>query len=381
MQLSITYQYRLPPALKYATLIIGTLALLIKPHFLIIPAFLLLHRISAQKSIGNTTKSPDFIIIAALSIGYLCMIWLFFQDFLTLILPDILRFYLNYNNPAEVFLYVKIYGFITLSVITLSFLIVKPQQKTIIAPIALCTLLSLAVFVIQMKGFTYHRLPLYALLFPLSTFLIYKLIARKLKTDKATTHCALISAALITIFTASYIFSPPRPNYATHEDYKNSQLLNYINKHCAQPCAFYITHENMDIVSQLAFYSNHLYATRFPAFWFQPGLEGKVKPVFHANYSESIEDAKIRYANYIAEDITRISPALILIERPKHATEQSQTFTGFYAVSKKFQNVISQYKKFDSLTIDRAYFYKDTKYDHEHFLTWDVYKKSNNHEQ
>ena len=201
--------------------------------------------------------------------------------------------------------------------------------------LAICTVISLIVFIIQMKGFTYHRLPFYSLLFPLGFLLLHNFT--KLKP---------LALFIPLIFISSYAFSPPSPSYATHSTYKNSELLSYINEQCTTPCAYFMTHENMDITSQIAFYSGHDYATRFPAFWFAPMIEDKTD--------------KLRFTNYIAEDLERHNPSLLLIH-------ENTDFIKPYLLSK--------YKKIDTLTLDRAYFYSGTKYDFEYLLTWDVYKK------
>lgn len=126
----------------------------------------------------------------------------------------------------------------------------------------------------------------------------------------------------------------------------------------------------MDIVSQLAFYSHNQYATRFPSFWFLANI--------NALTAENKQAATLRYARYVAEDINRFSPSLILVLSSSPALDQvkqDDTLMTFFPESPEFESAISRYTKTDRLTMDRAAFYKDTPYDFPYMLTWDVYTK------
>ena len=373
-QLCITYKHHVPYGMKYFTIIIGAIALLIKPHFGLIPAFIFIHRAITRKTIIGVIKSPDFIILSLFSAGYVGIIWIFFQDFIAVILPDILRFYLNYNDPRLVYLYAKIYAIIAGGCLAAALFIPQEEKRKTLSAVAFCSLLALAVFVIQMKGFTYHRLPFYALLFPLAGYLLYDILQRKLNLLTPIRNNALVHALIALIFISSYAFSPLRPDYPTHKDYEKNEFTDYINQHCTQPCSYFMTYENMDISSQLAFYSGHTYATRFPAFWFQPAFDGHVPTAINNKYSESIESAQGRYAQYIIDDFKTMQPSLLLILR---YTEDTPTNFAkrFAANAPELIDILSTYEPIGSFSMDRAYFYRDTKYDFEYMITWDVYKK------
>lgn len=373
-QLCITYKHHLPQKMKYFTLIIGATALLIKPHFGLIPAFIFIHRAIKDKSIIKVMKSPDFLILSLLSIGYICIVWIFFKDFITVILPDVLRFYVGYTNPQPVYLYAKIYVIITSACLAATFFIPQEDKKKPLIALGFCALLALAVFVIQMKGFSYHRFPFYALVFPLGGLLLYDIAQRTRNVQTRIHEKILIHIFIILIFISAYIFSPLRSGYPTHRNYENNKLSEYINQNCTQPCSYFITYENMDIISQQAFYSGHTYATRFPAFWFQPAFEGLVSTTLINGYKEPIDKAKARYASYITNDIKQMNPSLLLIIRNKDGstTDFAARFTQNYP---ELVDILLDYKPIGSFSLDRAFFYQDTKYDFEHIITWDVYKK------
>lgn len=373
-QLCITYKHHISWKLKYFTLITGALALLIKPHFGLIAAFIFIHRAINYKSIIKVIKSADFIIISTFSIAYIGIIYVFFQDFITVMLPDILRFYLNYNDPQRVYSYAKIYALFTVTCLIITMFISQIGKRNILSIICMCSLLALAVFVIQMKGFSYHRLPFYALLFPMISALIYDFGRKKLNLNTRLKSSIFLHIIIAAIFLSSYAFSPLRAGYPTHKDYENNELITYMNKHCQQPCSYFMTYQNMDISSQIAFYSGHTYATRFPSYWFQPAFEGSVPTASDEKYDESITDAQLRYANYIIDDFKTMHPTLLFILR---AADGSPTNFAkrFAANTPEMVAILSTYQSIGTFSIDRAYFYRDTNYDFEHIITWDVYKQ------
>ena len=377
VQLCITYHYRIPYFLKYSVIIASALVLLIKPHFGLVPAFLFIHRMMTQKRFFSVIKYPDFIILSVFCIAYLCAVFFFFSDFVEIILPDILRLYLPYNNVLLTLSYLKLYGFWTYLCLCLSFFIPALEKQRFIFPIAFCATLCLSVFAIQMKGFSNHLLPFYALFFPLGFYLFYHFLISKTGTKRAYILPLCSVLLVFMIFTASYIFSPLKPDYTTHKMYQSNKITEYINAHCRKPCSYFMTYENMDIMNQLAFYSDDLHASRFPSFWFQPAIDGLV-PFSEIDGRETREDIKHRFTDYIAEDIKHMSPSLLFIlhkGKNDNVDTAPDEFIEYFSISPKFRDILSEYKKIDRLIVDRSYFYQDTKYDYTHLLTWDVYKK------
>lgn len=360
VQIGLTCGYKTPKFTTFLVLNLGSIALLLKPHFGLIPVFLFLHRMVIQRRFW-VIKDQDFLVLLSLSIGYLAIVFIYFNDFITIILPDIIQTYLNYNAPQKVYITAMPYAALVAMCFT-CIAFIKDKSKALLLAIAGCALLSLVVYCLQMKGFTYHRLPLYALLFPLLGILSLK-IAQLFTKQKQI----LLFGLAIVIFVSSYAHAPLRPDYPTHADYQNNEITEYIDEHCEQPCSFYITYENMDIVSQLALYSEHTYATRFPSFWFLSTFQ-----------NEPPNDTQKRFADYVAKDIERFSPSLIfvMVESPAVGVlDENKTLAGYFTFSPEFEKVMSTYEKTDRLTVDRAYFYKGTPYDFPYLITWDIYTK------
>ncbi len=380
-QLNITKGHTVPPLLKFGVLTPGAIIFLIKPHYGLIPAFLFLHRMASQRRIW-IFKDSDFLVLSIGAITYISVIFIFFHDFVTTILPDVLWFYLPYNNPHIIFKQTQVYGFFTVFLIYFAYLIKDPDKQKIAVPLSLCTLLGVSIYVLQMKGFYYHILSTFTLFIPTISLTLYVLLFQRFQRLNTLPYNTLITVLMIvSIFALSYTRRTPNTNFPTHHDYKNNVLTQYLNQNCDQPCSYLITYNNMDIVNQIALYSKHTNATRFPSFWFQPSFEGFAQaPSEH--HGETLEEAKNRYAHYIAEDLRRFSPSLLLllkhpeeeIDKPK-VHKLNMNFFDYYKNNKEINAISDIYQKVDTFTIDISQFYKGTSNDKESLITWDVYKK------
>ncbi len=361
VQIAYTYEYKLSKIITYSVLILGGITLFLKPHFGIISIFLLLHRMIVQKRFF-IVKDTDFIILFAITLIYIAVIFLFFKDFVYFILPDVIDTYLYYNDRIQTYKTAMPYFFIIIANL-IALIFIKDKSKPIILSIIACAILALIAYIIQMKGFTYQRLPLNTVLLPITSIIILKLISTKTILEN---NVFLSYFFAIIIFLISYFNYPIRPNFPSHAEYINNPITNYIEKNCDKPCSFYISYENMDIVSQLAFYSDFIYATRFPTFWFL------------INIDDNDIKKRQRFANYIIEDINKYNPSLLLILSSSPELDKikgNKTVIEYFAFSHDFKKTMKQYQKIDNLTVDRAIFYKDTPYDFPYILKWDVYKR------
>lgn len=351
VQYCITQKIKVPAIWKYSILILAAITLLLKPHQGLIPLFMLLHRMYVQKKLW-IIQDIDFIILAATSILYVLVVFIFYNDFVTEMLPYIVDFYLPYINFVDVFKKLEVF-FPLWMIATALALITYPNEK-FLKILCVTSGICLFVFTLLAKGFFYQLLPFITIFWILGTYLT---------TITLKTNNILI---VILIFGLSYLFAPLRPHFPTHEEYKNNVITKYIKQNCAEPCSFLFLHTNMDIVNQISFYNKdtHVNASRFPAFWFQPALEGFVS----VDKDINLADAKAHFSSLIAQDIKKMNPSLLVIPNSKH---EDPNFITFYSTSPEFRKAIAPYKKIDTLTVDRTIFGYDEPYE----LTWDIYKK------
>lgn len=385
-QYSITKKIALPGLIKYPPLALGALMMMIKPHYGLLPTILIIHRAVSQKRISVITD-PDFLFLAFFTITYITAVFLWFPDFINTVLPDVISYYLPYNDPTSTLASIKILAFPIIALLTVSYIFFKNNRAKgdFFFICSLGALACLIAYFVQMKGFYYQLLPTYAFLLPAFFTILYSgviyLAKGKISSDAAT---FLICVA---IFTTAYYRTPLRFSYPSHGDYINSPLSKYIKKNCGKPCSYLVTNINIDIVSQTAFYIGGNYATRFSAYWYHPVLENgfgiSKERLSSAEYKEKTAKDRARFAEYSAQDLRRFKPNVIMIlSNSPEGRDDIPPFDyfGFFSIDPSFRKIAKNYKKTDIFSVDRSYFYKGTRLDYKYILNWDVYtlKQDNN---
>lgn len=377
LQRAITNAQPVPALTKYPALLFGSICLLVKPHYAIIPVALLLHRLIKQRKMTVIFNSDTLIMTGAV-LAYTAALLLWFQDFLQVMLPDIIRYYLPYNNPVKTWADIKPLTAMTgLSLLGGYIVTIGDREKqNLLLTFNLAALGCLMVYAIQMKGLSYQLLPFYAFLVPSLALSVHAVLNFFLKSDNLAT-----SLMIVICIAGIYFRAPLRANYPSHEDYRNASLTKYLKENCEKPCSYLVTHENMEIVSQTAFYAGGTYATRFPGFWYIAMLEGTPFPG-PAKERRNIESGltrenRMRFAGYTAQDLERFAPNVMLILTSPAEGSDSPAFDYFdyFSQNPEFQKQAEKYEKIGIFKTDRAFYFRDTRYDYEHILTWDVYKR------
>lgn len=362
-QIAISKDVKLSPFLSLPVVIFGTVSLLLKPHFMLVPALVLLHRLIFKRNILQRLKDLDFIVMGIITALYALVIYLYFFDYVSEILPNVVSLYLGYADTEKTLLTLRnMLPFIFLPLaVTLFDKDTASRQISLI----LCGafFICLVCFAAQMKGFTYHKLPAMSVIFLAIAFATARLL-NVLNFQKTYMILAILFLPVL-----SYGHSPLLSGYPTHEDYKKNPVTTYMHHHCPSPCSFYITYENMDIVSQIAFYSQDVYATRFPALWFTPKLRNNSD----INSTE-IQKKQKQFADMVGEDLARYKPSMILLQRTEN--QDSLKFFEYFSTSDIFRKEAEKYQRYDVLNVERGQnFYKGTRYAFEYVITWDVYKR------
>src|SRR6185436_7710239 len=87
-QCAITQRRGFSWPLAAPVLVLGTLATLLKPQFLIIPALCVLHRLFVWKNL-RALFAADCLLMAATVVAYIGFLFVFLHDFFTTVLPEI----------------------------------------------------------------------------------------------------------------------------------------------------------------------------------------------------------------------------------------------------------------------------------------------------
>ncbi len=366
-QLCLSWRTPLPARLFWPVMVCGVVAVLIKPHFGLLPVLLLAHRMIVQKRLW-IIRDPDFLALAAGTIGYVAFIGLFFRDYLQVILPDVLSLYVVQHDYSAALLPLLVYGFMFL-IVPLADIILTPLQgraKTLLILLYAGALFGLVPYAVQMKGFFYHLLPSLILFVCALGLSVYGHLGRLKKLPAK----ACITGLLIFLF--AYALQPPLLAYPTHADYR-SLPLNKVLASCERPCPVLMFHDSMEVMHPALFYNGQVHASRFPTFWFLPSLlqqDGADRTALRR-----------KYAAMTGQDLARYQPRMALIGQYHivPGSDEPFDFAGYFSIDEGFSQEWAQYDKVQEITVNLRPYYAGTPLERDTPQTYDVYirKRSN----
>lgn len=365
MQLSLTWGYSLPGRLKWTVALACAPAALLKPHFGLLPTLLLVHRMVGQKRFVSIVKDPDFIGLAASSLLYLAVIFAFFADYVRVILPDVLALYVSnrHYDFALRMLLNHLFVFALVCGVDSIFSPLRGRQRQLLFLLYLGAFLSLVPVAVQMKSFYYHLLPALVFFFCGVGFSALAWLQKY----RARGHCAA-AIVVVLLLAGAYTFVPVPWAYPQYRDFSRLPLAAALAK-CPKPCPVFIFNDSVEIVHPTLFYTGRQHASRFPSLWFLPKLIADPESRKTKAYIE-------KYAAFIAADLRRHKPELLLIGRYEHPPESGQIFDfiEFFSPSPAFRQELAAYTRERSISFDRRPYFAGTDLgEREEIKTYEVY--------
>ncbi len=389
-QILITRKTALPKYLKYSLLAAGSFFILIKPHFGIVPAFIFIHRAITQRRL-NVMFDTDFLWLAGMAIGYVAVLFIFFNDFITVILPDILTYY-----ASDISEKVVATGVILIIQAIVPFFVAQLFLKKAPGMLSVFTLIAALCFIpfiLQGKGWAYHALPADMFFYSAVILLIGYSITAGLntlyKTDTPNAFTRLVNfalpmALLFALVAKSYAV-PPARSY-THDDYKNTPFAKRIEQCISRyrhECNFLMLNDVINTSQELEVYTGVKHVLRFPLPWFIPVMLNAQKALDEGDTAapmtqEELDIAADKFMGMIAQDFERHDPKLVFVVHVPNPANREELFNAHsYTLEKApklFAPIWDRYELESSEMIDRIdYMYK--KMTDEALVRYDIYKK------
>lgn len=377
VQLDLMGGAQIRPFLRIPVLCLGAIAVLIKPHYGLLPTVLLAARIIQNRD-WRLWQYPDFLALSGAVIGYGVVIALYFPDFATIVFPDVLELYVANRHPMvlyETSAYMLMVGLCLLAVYEFKF---DEREKKICLFLALATLCFLLAYLVQGKGLNYHRIAFVSFFYATAAMTGFYVLRRFVRPDLSfTIPFFLVMAALLT-------FRGVPQTMMSDTEFRSYPISQALKKHCAAPCSFFMFYDTSDIIHQLQVYHGAFHASRFTSLWFLPRIlksehaltEGEPAPIS----AEEIAAYKEKYFTYMAEDMEWFQPDLIFDFRDYLTYGYVKfDFMDYFSQDPRLKGVFDNYEKVDTLTFERKIYYKgfSTPFDHEGPVRFDIYKRKN----
>ncbi|MBL4804030.1 MAG: hypothetical protein JKY71_04120 [Alphaproteobacteria bacterium] len=305
-QLSITYNHRPHTLINIAVFVIGSIFILVKPHFGLIPTVLLFHRLYRTKSL-RVILDGDFIILALSTITYIAVVLTYFPGFVSTILPVSLDVYAG--TPLYVTSTSHAIGLAILSglvCVFIAFSTLTSEQKHLFIALCVVSVLCLIPYAMQNKGFHYHLIPYlsFASLLMFSTAFFYVKEQKNGKFVKWFFGAVLVASLLVNV----QIHDTNK--HVSHDFLQDSPVAQRIAQ-IPEDGSFYVEYISTAVVIQISEYYDREYASRLPAIWTFPAP--KLKETNKQKFDEYLNLTK----DIIFEDFERYHPDVIFLLNDK----------------------------------------------------------------
>lgn len=347
-------------ALFLALFLCGVM-IIIKPHYIIFPALLFLHRLFVWRDFWRVFRSPDLWALGLACIAYALTLVLFFQDYLFQIFPNFLKYYIS-TSRSDVVNIQSAGHFLTLAAFAIIVIVTAPRsaEKKIALALTGATILAIGLFWIQRKGFSYHLVPAHIFAFmALSTWLAThtKIVLRR---EKAGVFLAL---PIMVLF--AYTIAPLKTSALSHDDYKILKLPMAVLK-CGELCPFFLFSENMDILWQTSIYTGQPHASRFPGLWWEHFML----------FNDTPPSERDQFAAMVAEDFNRYRPKMLFIATNLALEDGTHfDFIKTYSQNPSFAEAMRSYKKTGALSDNRGSYFRGTNLAASVTIEYEIYQR------
>lgn len=376
-QYLITEKIQIKKWLLYAVMFFGTIAVLVKPHYGLLPTLFILHRMLRQKRF-NIFLDPDFLFLSIGTLAYIASVFLWFSDYIPVILPDALDLYVvNKNIPLSLRMFQPhLIAYVALFIVEILMEDLEKNKKRLLIFFYTCALLALTPSFVQMKGFYNHLVPAFAF------FVTALSLSLFLRAEKYIGQWKILPYLTpIVILGLSQLVIPLSKDFPKHSDVPHMAAARFFEKECSKPCIFFVFHHDMEIMNPTAAYMDYTYASRFPTYWFIPHLAGQIddlKKGEPTNLSkERLLALRKKYSLLSALDLEHYKPSVLLIgTNIKAYNNEDFDFIGFFSQNKTYKDVFeNNYEKTGTLDIDRADYFQGTNLNQTFILKYDIYKR------
>ncbi len=347
------YQYRLTRELKTGSLlatssvILGGIAVCLKPHYALFPALFFIHRLYSTRSLRRCITTPDFWGMLIIGILYGLVIYLLTPEFLDL-LPQIVSLYsVERPFPLSMRYYYVVYAIF--AAISAQFIFSGKSQsvlKNSIYTLSAFSLLSMIPFILQDKGFHYQALPTLCFGAAAAFIAIYG-FAKELVKCKSDIALWIAGAIIILVF-GSILYNFKKPTF-TKDQFMAIPLVDAIDELAWN--RVYANYYYKHGLASLPRISTLKRGTRFGELWPLTGLTILANDETDPEKRKEIKEQMNDVVDLMVEDMKRYKPSVVLIPQytdPK-TNKPARHYYEFLTKHEGFKENLDNYTYHDTI--------------------------------
>ncbi len=299
-QFIITGQYAADKRFLWAVAFVCGFIILLKPHYLLLPFFMLLYRAVKRRSPSVLWRAGDGGALAAAVALYALILGVFFQDYLTQILPAVVEYYgLHKAYDTMAVMCAQVVGGAALFSLLARVLVKETAIRRFVWWLMIMAVAALIPFIAQGLGYAYHLLPATTLMWMGLGIILYHLVSKQ--NAKKPVFSLMMAVVLCAV--GAYAAKMPQRSFISHAQFAQLPLVQAARQCPQPPCKVFIFGPSFEISYLVSYYAEAQYASRFGALFFLPrhllGLSGPAQ-VAH-------------YRGMVADDFKKYQPDVVML--------------------------------------------------------------------
>ncbi|MGH1404492.1 MAG: hypothetical protein ACRBDL_09630 [Alphaproteobacteria bacterium] len=366
-----TMQKPIPTWLSALSIILGGIAICLKPYYGLVTALLFVHRLYKTRSLSQCIVSKDFLGLVIIGGSYIAFVATTTPDFLSVILPEVLSLY-SIDKPYPLS---SRFFYIGYAVVATAFAYFLKKETITGQNIRICvfiltgfSILCFIPYLLQNKGFHYHAFPSMAfgmLALFLSTYNVITEIIKKPNT------ALVIACIIISSLTYSVTIGKTTSQFLTAKQYLKTPLIASITDNAWN--GTFTVYDFKSTFTALPFLSGLNNGSRFGQLWPLYNLSLLHGMVKTEEERDQVKKDMMAVVDLLVEDIEKQPPSVIAIPRyPDPATQkETDAFLTFLRTHQQFDENLKNYHFEGTKKYNRC-LHNDNS-DAECILSYDVY--------
>ena len=347
------YQFRLTRGLKTgaplaaASVIIGGLAICLKPYYAVIPALFFTHRLYTTRSLKKCIFAPDFWGMLIIGISYFLLIGILTPEFFDL-LPQIVSLYsVDEPFPLSMRYYYVVYGLF--AAISAPFIFTDKSHDVLkysVYALAAISVISMIPYILQDKGFHYQALPTFCY-GAAAIFIALYGFAKELLHSKSDVSLWIAAAAIILVF-GTVLYSVKKPT-ASKDQFMAIPLVEKIDELAWN--RVYANYYYKHLLVHLPKISTLKNGSRFGEIWPLTGLTNLALKTDNPEERAKIKKQMYKIVDMMAEDMKRYKPSVILIPQftDPETNMPGKKYYNFLIKHDGFRENLKNYEYYDTI--------------------------------
>lgn len=357
LQLSMTFYPHTRHGREFwPVIILGSIAMLIKPHYGVIAVVLMITRMIRQQRLF-VLFDRDFLTLAIMTSAYALGMLILLPSYVFNEIPNIAKLYTGIGHISLIFKsaipFLELLGIMSVAAYVIPY---RRTIKLLIAAMITISLLCLMAYLSQMKGFNYHLFPAKCFAFCAFSLMVCGLQNFKIPVLKSPLTGLLLLISMI------YIQQPATPMLMTHNDYKNLPLTKKVAD-CGYDCRFFMYVYSVNVSYTTAYYAHQIHMSRFNDLTIPVGIFIEYKGLKSETSrlsKDELDHLLVYYVRMFVEDIRKEKPDHIFICQDC-IPDPFLDFFFMMGHDPTFSEEWKHYSEVETFTVDRSVYYTDAK--------------------